>query len=485
MANIVQYEARDGTAVELTFEYLKKFLIRGKPEAIASVTPPEMVLAMGVMKARGLNPFALDCYALKFTRDDPLAIVVSVDFKRARARAQKDCQGWKSGIIYMLDDVGPNYREGCLLLGAETLLGGWFEAAPKGWIVPYRLELPLAPFIKRKSDGNPTKFWAKDNQPYMIWKVAEAQGLTRVWPGEFAKTYTVEEVDSGAFMDDMMDLSGVDIPQDTGKQVDPGKTKQAEKSEPAGAGSPGQSPEDPIAKFDKMILPDTDMQALGNYLKLVAGHYKTTIEGAKTMIMKENEFPKFWTSFLTWWKAELSKEGKSAENPPSSGQVQSDQPASKAEALKLEIGKLHAQGLKAWESQNKERIQNLSSDELIVFKVKWKKTIGADYNFFPQKEAEKPQDPPPAGEPKYRKCPQDQNRSVPVAARCKDCGSAPDCEAKEKFLGEAARYEEELSMRKFNQALMAEGFKELGDVTPDKYQAVLGRLLAELDGQKV
>ena len=82
----VKYMAGD---VEITLnpEVIKKYLVRGKPDL---ATLQELTFFMGICRARGLNPFAGDCYLIKYTQDDPAAIITSIDFKRARARLNPD-----------------------------------------------------------------------------------------------------------------------------------------------------------------------------------------------------------------------------------------------------------------------------------------------------------------------------------------------------------------------------------------------------------
>lgn len=194
---VVKYQAKDGNEVALSFDTIRKFLVHGKPEF---VTNQEMIFFMGICKARGLNPFAKDCYLMKYTSNDPAAIITSIDYFRARAKAQADCKGWKAGIIVQ-DKDGNVKRSSGLLLENEKLIGGWFSAKPGGWEEPFELEVNLKPYIKTRQDGQPTRFWQTDNQPTMIRKVAESQGLREVWPSEFAKLYVEEEVDAGAVMD--------------------------------------------------------------------------------------------------------------------------------------------------------------------------------------------------------------------------------------------------------------------------------------------
>ena len=186
---MVKYTSRDGQEITLGFEIIRTYLVSGKKEL---VTPQELMFFMGLCKSRGLNPFKKDAYLIKYD-NSPAAIVTSIDFYRSRARAQKDCRGWKKGII-VKNKEGIEERQGTLLLEGEDLLGGWFEAKPDGWEFPLHHTVNLRGYIKKKTDGTVTRFWEKDNQPSQIMKVAEAQGLRMACPVEFQQLYSDEEI---------------------------------------------------------------------------------------------------------------------------------------------------------------------------------------------------------------------------------------------------------------------------------------------------
>ncbi len=151
---------------------------------------------MGICKSRGLNPFIKDAYLIKYTANDNAAIIVSIDYYRKRARAQADCRGWKCGIVVknLRDEI--EYREGAIILDGETLIGGWFEAMPDGWDVPMKKTVNLNRYIKKTKDGRTTRFWSPENQPEMIVKVVEGQGLRSTWPDEFGGLYVDAEMQS-------------------------------------------------------------------------------------------------------------------------------------------------------------------------------------------------------------------------------------------------------------------------------------------------
>ena len=186
---IVKYQARDGQEVTLSFENVKKYLVSGNKEA---VTNQELMYFLGVCKSRGLNPFKKDAYLIKYG-NDPAAIITSVDYFRSRARAQKDCTGWKKGIVVQKED-GTLRDSAGIMLENEKLIGGFFEAQPEGWSTPFRLEVNLKGYIKKTKEGRITRFWEEDNQPTMIAKVAEGQGLRTLWPDEFQGLYEEAEI---------------------------------------------------------------------------------------------------------------------------------------------------------------------------------------------------------------------------------------------------------------------------------------------------
>lgn len=184
----VIYTAADGQEVRLTFDIAKKYLVQGNSDLITS---QELMYFLNICRARRLNPLTRDCYLIKYSAD-PAAIVTSIDFFRKRAKVQKDCVGWQKGIIVRGKDGKLRDSFGLVDEG-EILTGGWFEAQPTGWTKPFRLEVNLKGYIKKTREGKVTRFWEEDNQPTMIAKVAEAQGLRTLWPDEFQTIFTAEE----------------------------------------------------------------------------------------------------------------------------------------------------------------------------------------------------------------------------------------------------------------------------------------------------
>jgi len=257
---VMSYRAADGQEVKLTLDVVKKYLVHGKPEL---VTTQELVYFMHICRARGLNPFTKDCYLIKYD-ESPAAIVTSIDFFRRRAKAQPDCQGWHIGLIAKRPDGGTRKTHG-FLPESDQLLGAWFEAQPKGWAQPFYKEINLKGYVKTKRDGQVTKFWAEENQAEMIMKVAESQGLRRLWPDEFHGIYEESEIPGPA--------SGIiSLP------------------EPEAAAAV-----DIEAEFEKNIPPDTDRAKLTQFIaRAASASQKTELEIKKAALDDQD---RFWNGF--------------------------------------------------------------------------------------------------------------------------------------------------------------------------------------------
>lgn len=188
----IVYQTKDGKEITLTIDDIKRFLIRGNPE---KATIQELVFFAGVCRARGMDPYAGDCYLIKYS-DDPAAIVTARSYFESRAKAQRDCQGWKAGIVVITDEGEGEevYRTGALPRPGDVLIGGWFKGDSSKWEYPLEIEVSLPMYIKKTKQGHITKFWAPEKQAHMIRKVALVQGLRELWPNEFASLYAPEEM---------------------------------------------------------------------------------------------------------------------------------------------------------------------------------------------------------------------------------------------------------------------------------------------------
>jgi phage recombination protein Bet len=292
-AKVVTYTAKDGQEVKLTIDVIKRYLVTGNKDLVSA---QEFVYFMGICKSRGLNPFARDCYLIKYTASDPAAIITAIDFYRSRARAMPDCVGWEKGIIVQKENGEVRYSKG-LLLGGEKLVGGWFKAHPKGWEVPFELEINLEGYIKRTKDGSITRFWQPANQPTMIAKVAESQGLRTLWPDLFRGTISAEEYGVALDQFETIDITAI------------------------GAGESAEEPPPDTSEFDKLVADkeSTEEEQLQNFLAFCAENNSkrgktVTVDMVKVEAAKA--FDRFWQAFEKWMAKKEPRAGRQSQAPP-------------------------------------------------------------------------------------------------------------------------------------------------------------------------
>jgi phage recombination protein Bet len=301
----VAYEV-EGVQVKLTPGLIRTYLVRGKGNL---VTDQEVVFFMGICQARKLNPLAGDCYLVKYS-DDPAAIITAVEFLRARARSSLDCQGWSKGIIVKGNDGRIRDSHG-LLLDGDILLGGWFEATPKGWDGKFRLEVNLRGYIKKTSTGSITKFWSPDNQPTMIAKVAEAQGLRTLWPRDCSRLFVPGEIPApDEFLDSGLVLDGL-----AGEMVENGKGLQADNLER-------------IANYNQFMAKKTAQGAVvigvSEYKEATAKRSGITLTELEAHAGSSPEnFNRFWSGFQKWTALNKNK-GQGRPQEAQEGQEEAD-----------------------------------------------------------------------------------------------------------------------------------------------------------------
>jgi len=283
---VVEYQARDGNKIKLSPSIIKRYLVSGRSEY---VTDQEMYLYMGICKSRGLNPFIRDAHLVKYTEGESAAIITSIDYYRKRARAQKDCRGWTTGIVV----VGPPpdkkliYREGCILLDGETLAGGWAEATPTGWEKPMRKEVNLARYIKKTRDGKITRFWQPENQPEMISKVAESQLLRTLWPDEFQGLYVDAEMASREAQDELTVAVGT-----------------------------GSGADDPAERFAATFAEDLKDKRFGEFIIDAFKNYAAIKKSpAEVKVLMADDPAKVRAAFVSWLTRETIAECPAAEEP--------------------------------------------------------------------------------------------------------------------------------------------------------------------------
>lgn len=178
----VSYTANDGSAVSLTAADVVRYCAPG-----AMVTEQECAMFLGVCKARGLNPFARDCYLVKY-QDNPASIITSKDYFTRTAAAQPTFDGHEAGII-VLTKAGLEYRDGSFFLNAagETLVGGWATVHDKRRAHPCKAAVALSEYSTGRS------LW-RSKPATMIRKVALVQALREAYPERFQGLYDRDEM---------------------------------------------------------------------------------------------------------------------------------------------------------------------------------------------------------------------------------------------------------------------------------------------------
>lgn len=253
------YTMANGDEMRLTFNMVRNYLVTGRKEL---VTEQELMFFMHECKARKLNPFLRQCWLIKYSEKEAAQIVESIHHKRAKAMAHPTCEGWERGIIIQTKD-GEIKRTKGLIGKDETLIGAYFSATPKGWKVPYELEINLDGYIKKTRDGAVTAFWSKEKQPSQLMKVVESQGLSALWGGEASANTIIEEEANND--EDVIDVSPDDKAVNT-------------------------------SAFDNMVSGKSyDAATFNSFLEETAKANGTSVDQLK--LVASTSFDRFWASF--------------------------------------------------------------------------------------------------------------------------------------------------------------------------------------------
>jgi len=169
----------------LTIEMIKKYIC---PKA----TDQEAFMFLQLCRIQGLNPFLREAYLIKYG-DEPAMMVTGKETFTKRADKLQQYNGFRAGIIVLDNTKKLVYREGSFVIAGEKLLGGWAEVYRKDRGIPFRNEVSLAEYERRKKDGTLMQNW-KMMPATMIRKVALVQSLREAFPNEFGGLYSPEEM---------------------------------------------------------------------------------------------------------------------------------------------------------------------------------------------------------------------------------------------------------------------------------------------------
>jgi phage recombination protein Bet len=181
----------DNQEIAITFNDVRKYLCSDASDA-------EIGLFLRVCQSEGLNPFRKDCFLVKYTQDQPAAIIISTDIFLRAAENSPEFNGYQAGIILKPIDPKdkPEFREGSFLLDGEEgkLAGGWARVYRKDKEHPFYAAVNIKECIKYTRAGKPTRFW--ENMPAtMVRKVALSRALREAFSNRYSGTYTTAEIE--------------------------------------------------------------------------------------------------------------------------------------------------------------------------------------------------------------------------------------------------------------------------------------------------
>ena len=175
---VVQWK---GEPITITFADVKSLVC---PLA----TDQEVAVFLKVCQVLQLNPFAGDCYLIKYAEREKAALIISLDAYLKAGEANLNFDGHESGIVLRDPRGGLEFREGAFLLEEERagLVGGWSKVYRKDRSRPFYVAVNKKECIRLTRDGRPTEFWAEEKQPWMLRKVALKRALVEAFPSLFS-----------------------------------------------------------------------------------------------------------------------------------------------------------------------------------------------------------------------------------------------------------------------------------------------------------
>ena len=183
MGQIVKYTATDGAELELTPRVVLEQLL--SPKDRQQLSDRGVAMVMATCASLRMNPLAGDCHIGVF-KGRP-TVMPSIGYYERVAAQQPEYDGMDSGVVYE-DATGELRRaQGCIVPTGCTLVGGWAKAYDRGRSHPTSIEVALAEYDQHNA------MW-ESKPATMIRKVAKAQALRELYPGNFAGTYTTDEL---------------------------------------------------------------------------------------------------------------------------------------------------------------------------------------------------------------------------------------------------------------------------------------------------
>lgn len=201
----------NGEEFTLTPETVKSYLVSGNRDF---VTTQEVVMFMNLCRFQHLNPWLKEAYLIKYSQNDPAALVTGKDAFLKRAEGETNYDGFKAGIIVQDADGEIIYRDGSFKLPGESLVGGFAEVFRKDRDHSFRAEVSFEEYAARKKDGSLNSQWSK-KPTTMIRKVALVQALREAFPGTLGGMYASEEMG----VEEPIDVDATEVPQEAQRAV--------------------------------------------------------------------------------------------------------------------------------------------------------------------------------------------------------------------------------------------------------------------------
>lgn len=189
-SEIVSYKADNGQDINVTEQDVRD-LMAANGNAMDTVTTQEVKMFLRLCQSQRLNPFTRDAYIVKYG-NQPATVIAGKDAFVKRATRNKRYRGHEAGITIIGTDKKMHRREGSMLLGGETLVGGWCKVYLEGYECPIFDEVALSEYSAPDKYGK--NGWAK-MPATMIRKVALCHALREAFPEDLGGLYGAEEMD--------------------------------------------------------------------------------------------------------------------------------------------------------------------------------------------------------------------------------------------------------------------------------------------------
>lgn len=178
----ITYKSMSGEEITLSPQ-----MVRNLTNNNQYITESEISLFIDLCRYQKLNPFLREAYLIKFDGSKPAQQVVGLGAFQLRARKQRDCLGWDSGVIVITESGEEKRREGSFYLPNEKLVGAWATLYRGGDKRPTTTTVSFREYDKQQAE------W-KTKPGYMIEKVAVVNVIRKTYPEDFNGIYVEEEM---------------------------------------------------------------------------------------------------------------------------------------------------------------------------------------------------------------------------------------------------------------------------------------------------